>query len=455
MVPDDVNEVHLFFLGIGGIGMSALARYYNNKGHRISGYDRTCTPLTIALEAEGMDVFYTDSPALMASPPDYVVFTPAINEGQLFTHFKSLGIPMHKRSEVLGRITRGKFTIAVAGTHGKTTVCSMITHLLRSAKRPVTAFLGGISNDLGSNFCFAENAEFLIVEADEFDRSFLTLNPSIAVITSMDPDHLDIYGEASSLREAFLSFVGRVEPNGVLLQKAGLPVARISGKSKSYAQGDLADYRSHITENNGISTVFNLVVGHQRFEDLSMNYPGWHNIENMTAALAACIEAGVAVDELRDGVSSYSGVHRRFEIVIHSPDLVFIDDYAHHPVELNAIITSVRELFPGRHISGIFQPHLFSRTRDFADGFAESLSLLDALYLLDIYPAREKPIAGVDANLILDKVLIKNRKLVTKEQITEEGYFKDKNLQVLLTLGAGDVSDIVKPLKDNLLKEYL
>lgn len=452
MVPENPEHLHLFFLGVGGIGMSALARYYNLKGYHISGYDRTCTELTLALEREGVDVFYTDDPSHLTSAPDYVIYTPAIKEGMLLQHFRQNKTPMYKRAEVLGNIARSKFTIAVAGTHGKTTISSMIAHLLWASGRQCTAFLGGISNNLGSNFCFSSVAPFLVVEADEFDRSFHTLQPQIAVISSMDPDHLDIYGDAANMQEAFVQFGRLVKPQGTLICKSGLPQWETLSKQVRYASLDAADYCTHIVEINGLETRFNLVANQIRYEDLILNYPGWHNLENMTAAIAACSEAGIPVEELREGIASYSGVHRRFEVIINSSKLVFIDDYAHHPEELRAIITAARETFPGKRITGIFQPHLYSRTRDFADEFAASLSLLDELYLLDIYPAREKPIEGVSSTLILDAVLIKNKKLVTKDTLKGDDFFKDKNLQVLLTLGAGDISDLARPLKDNLLK---
>ncbi|MBU1822414.1 MAG: UDP-N-acetylmuramate--L-alanine ligase, partial [Bacteroidetes bacterium] len=420
-----------YFDGIGGIGMSALARWFNVNGFAVGGYDRTPTPLTDTLESEGVTICFDDAvehiPESFREHPasTLVVYTPAIPaEHRQMTFFRTHNFEMQKRSQVLGFITRSLRTIGVAGTHGKTTTSSMVAHLLRSAGVNCTAFLGGITQNYGTNFLLNEptdNAEEIVcvVEADEFDRSFLTLFPDLAIVTSTDADHLDIYGQHDALLESFRTFVGQIKPGGRLFMKEGLEIAgSTQAKVEQYALKS-GSYHSDNLRIENARFIFDLLYPDGRIKDISMMVPGYHNIENAIAAAAAVLSLGVAPDHIREGLRTYRGVRRRFEYIIETNDKVFIDDYAHHPTEIEAFLTSVRALYPGKHITAVFQPHLFTRTRDFADGFAESLSLADRLLLLDIYPARELPIAGVTSEMLLEKVVIKDKKLVTKKELIE------------------------------------
>jgi UDP-N-acetylmuramate--alanine ligase len=453
----------VYFLGIGGIGMSALARYFAEKGIQVSGYDKTPSTLTDELITEGMEIHFEEDPDLIPADTDLVVYTPAIPEdNREMIHILKKGLPLMKRAEVLGTITAGTPTIAIAGTHGKTTTSTLIAHILYQAGIPFIAFLGGISKNYHSNFIAGEgftpgilryatgSPDFFVVEADEFDRSFLYLHPHIAVITSTDPDHLDVYRDVDRMKQSFAEFASQVIPGGFLLIKKGigLPVT---------ARPGITQYTYHIAEGSDFHAAglkvreglyhFDLITpAGEGFRNLTLGLPGMFNLENAVAASAVTCLAGVKEGLLRNALSSYRGVRRRFDFQILRKDLVYIDDYAHHPEELKACIQAVREIYPGRRITGVFQPHLFTRTRDLADDFARSLELLDELYLLEIYPAREKEIPGVNAAMLLEKVGLKEKRILGKERLVEE--LVARKPQVLLTLGAGDIDQLVTPITE-------
>jgi UDP-N-acetylmuramate--alanine ligase len=448
---------NIYFIGIGGIGMSALARYFKQLGKNVSGYDRTETELTDKLVSEGIAIHYTDNidlvdNAVLDNPHQTaVVYTPAVPQNHKeLNYLRDKGFTLYKRAEILGLITRETFTIAVGGTHGKTTTSCLVAHLLRHAGLGCGAFLGGISTNFNSNFVLPDaNAaqDITVTEADEFDRSFLQLSPNIAVITSMDADHLDIYGQHSSLLESFHLFAHKIKPNGTLFVRYGQPFdTELKNITvNTYGLGDGAQYyAANISINNG-SYYFDLITPQQAYTNLKLGMPGIHNVENAVAASAIALQMGVSEELLRSGLAGFLGVKRRFEYIINRTNFVYIDDYAHHPTELEAAIKSARQLYPGKKLLGIFQPHLYSRTRDFVDGFAHSLSLLDEVILLDIYPARELPIEGVSSEIIFNKITIDNKTLCTKAQLLS--VIKDKQTDVLLTLGAGDIDQLVQPLK--------
>lgn len=453
----------VYFLGIGGIGMSAIARYFLASGKKVAGYDKTSTPLTDALQREGMEISFEDHvdaiprafKAGHAKDDTLVVLTPAVPAHHTgLNYFREHNFTVLKRSQVLGLITEGQTTYGVAGTHGKTTTSSILAHILSIAGRNVSAFLGGISVNLSSNLLSGrpdQSDHEIVVEADEFDRSFLTLYPAAAIITSMDPDHLDIYGSKEEMHRNYRLFASQVDAAGFVVVKSGLDIGTTTAKQIRYSLTDSdADYRGvNVVVKNG-RYVFDLVTPGYAIEGLTLGLPGRHNVENAVAAAALVLETGTDIASLQLGLSSYKGVQRRFEYHIHSAETVYIDDYAHHPEELRAAILSARELFPGKKITGVFQPHLYSRTRDFADGFAEALSLLDCCYLLAIYPAREEPIPGVDADIIFDRMTIQERYLITRDELLAE--ISAKKPEVLLTLGAGDIDQLVSPIK-KLLQE--
>ena len=450
----DLNNIHsVYFLGIGGIGMSALARYFKAKGKHVSGYDKTPTSLTNELIAEGIDVHFEDNidiinPKILNSKSELlVVYTPAVpKEHKEYCYFIENGFTIKKRSEVLGLITKQHFTVAVAGTHGKTTTSSIVAHILKHSGIDCTAFLGGITQNYHTNLLLSDKSNIIVVEADEYDRSFLTLYPDIAIITSVDPDHLDIYGDKKHLEESFNLFAKQVKPNGKLIAKKGLALEdEITKKSLSYSVVSTADFHaSNIRVEEG-SFIFDLESKIENIEAITFNVPGRHNVENAVAAAAAAQLIGVEGNEIKNALNSFKGVKRRFEYQVNSKDLIYIDDYAHHPEELKACINAVRELYPGKKITGVFQPHLYSRTRDFADGFAGSLDLLDECILLDIYPARELPIEGVSSQMLLKKMHIQNKILLQKNELVKD--IKNRELEVLLTLGAGDIDQLVEPIK--------
>lgn len=444
----------IYFVGIGGIGMSSLARYFHQKGYQVSGYDKTPSPVTRGLEKEGISITFDETPNPNEPLPDFVVRTPAVPaDNPLFGYFEQKRIPLYKRSEVLGMITRESPTIAVAGTHGKTTVSTLTAHLLKHAGVRCAAFLGGISLNYNTNLLLDDEAEWTVVEADEYDRSFLQLYPKIGTITSVDADHLDIYSSAQDLQNTFKEFTSQIDRDGKLIinDRVGILLDG-PGKPLVYSSYQSADIRALNLKSNHGHSHFDMEIHGQLYPNFVLSFPGRHNVENACAAVAAAIEAGVSPDACREGLSTFKGIFRRYEFKINNDDLIYIDDYAHHPEELRAVIEATRELFPGKSITGIFQPHLFSRTQDFADEFAESLSLLDEILLLDIYPAREKPLPGVDSRMLLERIVIKNKKLVKKDALLAKDFFKNKNLQILMTLGAGDIGELVNPLRDNLLE---
>jgi len=442
----NINNIHnVFFIGIGGIGMSALARYFQAKGKYVAGYDKTQTELTDNLITIGINVHFEDSLEKIDSPfydieTTLVVYTPAVpgNHKQL-GYFKEKGYVVLKRSQVLGLITEHTFCLAIAGTHGKTTTTSILGHLMHECNVPLTAFLGGISENYNSNLIL-KGTEVSVVEADEFDRSFLTLSPNIACITSMDADHLDIYGDASQLRKSFEDFSKRVKPKGKLFVKKGLPLQGIT-----YGIEDNSDYSvQNIKIQNG-TYVFDVKTPKTVLKDLQFNLPGRHNLSNALIALAMAVEYGCPYRQLAEALASYKGVKRRFTYQIKTDNFIYIDDYAHHPEEINAVYQAIREMYPGKKILAIFQPHLFSRTRDFADDFAKSLSQFDEIILLDIYPARELPIEGITSTWLLSKIENLNKQLINKAEMTQK--IHESNAQILLTIGAGDIGEEVKHIK--------
>jgi len=447
----ELNDIQtIYFIGIGGIGMSALARYFRGHGAEVHGYDRTETDLTRALAAEGMRVHYDDDVRHIPAKVDLVVWTPAVpQEHSELAWFREHGTPIMKRAEVLGIISKGKRCIAVAGTHGKTTTSTMTAHLLRSAGVDATAFLGGISANLGSNFVEGKS-DWVVVEADEYDRSFLHLHPDIAVLNSLDPDHLDIYGSAEAVVETYKQFVRQIKPGGTLLYKHGLPLADVAEELRAAGRKvltfgiDGGDYEAHNLRVEDGRLAFGIKSSIYHWDDLCLQSPGRHNVENATASWAAVHCAGAFVPGMSEALANFRGVKRRFEFIVRRSDVVYVDDYAHHPAELQATIGAARMLFPGKKITGVFQPHLFTRTRDFADGFAAALDQLDECWLLPIYPAREKPIPGIDSELILSKMNLLKKKLVSKTDLLNE--IQGSHLEILLTMGAGDIDTFVQPI---------
>lgn len=447
----NLQDIHkAYFIGVGGIGMSALARYFNSRGVAVFGYDKTATKLTKKLVDEGIKIHYQDDVDQIPEGIDIVVYTPAIpKEHKELNYFLENNFPVMKRAAVLGLISKRMRTIGVAGTHGKTTTSSILTHLLQTAKLDSTSFLGGIAQNYESNYVNGKG-EWVIAEADEFDRSFLHLHPEMAIIMSMDADHLDIYGDEKSIKNSFHAFAGKVKAGGKLflntklqLDKSGLEAIQILTFGI-----DAGDYRAeNIRVKNGVF-MFDFKSPVENINDIKFLLPGRHNVENATAAISIAQQLGVNAEAIKKALVSFKGIKRRFEIIYRSNDVVYIDDYAHHPTELTAAIQAARELFPTRKISGIFQPHLYSRTQDFADGFAQALDLLDEIFLMDIYPARELPIEGVSSKLIFDQLKNPNKSLVSKNNLMQQ--LKQANLDVLLTLGAGDVDRFVHPIKNML-----
>lgn len=454
---NDIRQV--YFLGIGGIGMSALARYFAGQGIPVSGYDRTETPLTAALENEGIDVHYTDDPSLMPADlhPDnsLIVYTPAVpaSHSELNTLIDR-GFRIYKRAAVLGIICNSQRAIAIAGTHGKTSVTTMTAHIMKTSAVGCSAFLGGISKNYQSNLLTdSGGSNWVVAEADEFDRSFLQLTPELAVVTSMDADHLDVYGTHEKVIESFTLFAGQIRPGGALVVKKGLPLDNISsGNYRKYTYsiaGDADFCAENITLKEGYYE-FNLKTPDGRIDQLVLNYPGRLNVENAVAASAVSLLAGVSPDDVRKALATYTGVKRRFDIHLKNEKYLLIDDYAHHPEELRATISSVRELYPDKTITGVFQPHLYSRTRDFAAGFASSLDLLDEIVLLEIYPARELPIEGVSSELIFNQLTKKKKQLCRRSELV--GLAASFKPGVVIMMGAGDIEGLVEPVKEVLLK---
>ncbi|NMH88446.1 UDP-N-acetylmuramate--L-alanine ligase [Flavivirga algicola] len=442
----NLNNIHnIYFVGIGGVGMSALARYFHANNKCVAGYDKTQTDITNGLLVLGIEVHFEDSvdniPAsFLDVEKTLVVYTPAIpNSHSELTYFNTNAYKVLKRSQILGLITENTFCLAVAGTHGKTTTTSILGHLMNKCDVPLTAFLGGISENYNSNLIL-NGTEVSVVEADEFDRSFLTLSPDMACITSMDADHLDIYGDASELKKTFEDFSKRLKPNGKLFVRNGLPLEGVT-----YGIEDNSDYAiQNIKVENG-TYVFDVKTPKTVLEDLRFNLPGRHNLLNALIAMAMALEYGCSSKQLIEALESFKGVKRRFTYHIKTENLVFIDDYAHHPEEINAVHQAVREMYPDEKVLAIFQPHLYSRTRDFIEGFAESLSQFDELLLLDIYPARELPIEGVTSAWLLSKINNENKQLVNKKELLPA--IHNSAAKIILTIGAGDIGEQVKRIK--------
>ncbi len=430
--------------------MSALARYFLAKGYHVHGYDRTATALTVQLEKEGMVIHYHDDITLIPSETGLVIFTPAIPESNSEYQFllKS-GVRMMKRAEVLGMLSSEYQTIACAGTHGKTTTSCLVSYLMQQSHKDCQAFLGGISRNFNNNLHISETSRYMVVEADEYDRSFLHLHPFIAIITSIDSDHLDIYNDHESVIEAFSNFTKNIVQSGSLIIKKGLEsILDLPSDLNvfTYSVIDKADfYASDISLVKGLYH-FDFIYPNGKINNLVLGIPGLYNVENAVAALAAGILAGVRPDELSIGLETFKGVSRRFDIRIKQDNLVYIDDYAHHPEEIKACVSSARAMFPTNKITGIFQPHLFSRTRDFAPAFAESLAMLDEVILLPIYPARELPIPGIDSHMLFDLIVHPEKKLLEMNELPE--YFEGKHTEVLLTMGAGDIDTLVLPIEN-------
>jgi len=463
MLLDRIQRV--YFLGIGGIGMSSLARFFRSRGIAVAGYDRTQTPLTRALVSEGISIHYEDDPEKIpfvirkhpSEPETLIIYTPAIPGDMLeLNYFTDNGYLLHKRSEILGLITRNYDSLAVAGTHGKSTVTAMIAQILIESGAGCTAFLGAISKSINSNLVLSDQSPWAVVEADEFDRSFLQLNPTMACITSMDPDHLDIYGDYKSMVQGFTDFVNRIKPQSKLLIKYGLPLRPDAGRNQKVLTYSLdcpdSDYHALNINQVEMGYRFDLVTPDGILKDILSCVPGITNVENAVAAAGLTRMAGISAEGIRKGIGSFAGLVRRFDVRFNKGGVIYIDDYAHHPNEISALIRSIRMLFPARKVTGIFQPHLYSRTRDFAAGFADSLGKLDELILLDLYPAREKPVAGVDSGMIFDLVELANKRLCTKADLikTLESY----SPEILLTIGAGDIDQLCEPVI-KYLEEYV
>ncbi len=455
----NLNQIHnVYFLGIGGIGMSALARYFISLNKVVSGYDRAETQLTRELADEGMVIHYTENVKLIPkqfhnSKNTLVIFTPAVpqNHSELL-YFRHGGFEIKKRAEVLGIISTANDVLAVAGTHGKTTTSTMVAHLLKNSPTDCNAFLGGIAINYNNNLLLSKTSSYVVVEADEYDRSFLKLNPKAAIITSIDADHLDIYGTFEEYQSAFRQFVSQIKTGGFLIIKKGLEIGNVSTNIQQYTYSlkDEANYYAkNITIQNGYYH-YDVVTPSSTIENVKLGFPGLLNVENSIAAIAMAHLIGIGNNDIRTAMESFLGVKRRFEYHIKTDNLVFIDDYGHHPEELRYTIESVREMFPSKKITGIFQPHLFSRTNDFATEFAQSLSLLNELILLEIYPARELPMPGVSSQMVFDKVTIANKHLCPKADLLSFIEAMDMP-EVIITMGAGDIDTFIEPIKEILL----
>ena len=449
----------VYFIGIGGIGMSALARYFHSKGAKVSGYDKTRSFLTKELEEAGIRIHYEENVELIPKDAELVVYTPAVpKDHEELAYYQQNGFKVVKRSDVLQLITESSFNICIAGTHGKTTITTMVAHLLRHTGYGCNAFLGGISVNYGTNFWSSER-NVSVVEADEYDRSFLKLSPDIAIVTAMDPDHLDIYGTAEAMEQAFIDFSSRIKPGGLLISKLGLTRTKdLNGSRKlTYSvQNKNADaHAENIKMMNG-SYEFDVVIKDKRIGKVNLNIGGMHNVENAIAAITAVSSLHIDEERIKSAVADFKGVKRRFEYIIPpSPrsgegrgEVVFIDDYAHHPEELRALISGARSLFSDKKCTMIFQPHLYTRTRDLADGFAEVLDMADEVILLPVYPARELPIAGVSSEMILNKMKNKNKKVLDKEELKEWVKKDFVKKGVLMTAGAGDIDLLVEPIRE-------
>lgn len=452
---DQIQKV--YFIGIGGIGMSALARFFHFHGKNVSGYDKTPTVLTQQLIDEGMNIHFEDNVNLIPKDADLVVYTPAVpKDHQELNWYLQNHVPVMKRSQVLGIITKSTFNICIAGTHGKTTITTMVAHLLRDTGYGCNAFLGGIAVNYNSNYWSSER-QVCVVEADEYDRSFLQLHPDIAIVTAMDPDHLDIYGDRSSFEQAFIDFTKQIKAGGMLIRKKGLSREADLNAATTYTYGNVKDAQVrpvNIKGENGSNT-FDVVAPDWTLEGLTLHMAGWHNVENITAAIAVAKYLGIEDEKIRTAVDSFRGVKRRFEYIIkeiqadNAQTRIMIDDYAHHPEELRALLTGAKKLFPDLKLTLVFQPHLYSRTRDFADEFSASLSLADEVYLMPIYPARELPVEGVTSEMLVNKITVPCTLLEDKEQILsliENRVHQGNTPQLLITAGAGNIDTMVLPI---------
>ena len=473
--------MNYYFLGIGGIGMSALARFFHRRGDTVSGYDRTRSPLTEELENEGISVHYDDAPDRLPKDIDLVVYTPAVPKDLLeYQALEQRGVRIEKRSQVLGELTRGKKCIAVAGTHGKTTTSTLIAHLLNEADCGCSAFLGGISKNLGGNLLVNNKSEYVVVEADEYDRSFLQLHPHMAVITATDPDHLDIYGDHEHMLEAYAQFANQTDPDGHLFLKEGIFMREDGEPYIEYGHAhhdheEHGEHTHHVSLNTPLSTYtargidadyyainvrtyngnlfFDMRTPDGVFYDLELCGTALFNVENAVAASAVALSCGLDQYQLRNGLKTFAGVRRRFDYRIREKELVYIDDYAHHPQEIRSTLESIRYLYPGKRVVGIFQPHLYTRTRDLADEFAQVLGTLDELIMMPIYPAREKPILGVTSSMVLRKVDSMSKYLCTPDQVLE--LVPALCPDVVVTLGAGDIDRLVPRLEATLREQML
>lgn len=443
----DIKRV--YFAGIGGIGMSALARFFREQGTVVNGYDKTETELTKHLVSEGMGVHYTDDITLLDKEAELVIYTPAIPKDQKeLNWYRDNNYPVYKRSDVLQWITEAMHAVTVAGTHGKTTISTMIAYLLRETNYGCNAFLGGISVNYGRNYWSSKN-DTAVIEADEYDRSFLKLFPDVAVLTAIDPDHLDIYGTAAEMESAFIQYTKNIKPDGTLLVKHGLHrQSELKGPTTvTYSlQNDAADvYADNIMQKDG-GYIFDIVAADWKIEQLHLQVGGMHNVENAVAAVAVTQMLGIHPALVKTALAGFKGIKRRFEYLVKTDKVVYIDDYAHHPAELAALIKSAKHLFAGRRCVVAFQPHLFSRTRDFADGFAESLDMADEVILLDIYPARELPMEGVTSQMIADRMSNPAHTILSKEGLI--AYVKAAPLDLFITAGAGDIDKLTEPIKE-------
>ncbi len=439
----------IYFVGVGGIGMSALARYFNAKGVRVSGYDKTETALTKQLVKEGIKVHYEDNVEFIDKVAQLIVYTPAVpKDHKELNYYQQNNYTVVKRSDVLGAITNSSYNICVAGTHGKTTTSTMVAHILQHSGYGCNAFLGGIAVNYNSNF-WSSQKNVCVVEADEYDRSFLKLSPDVAIITAMDADHLDIYGTAENVEQAFIDFSARVKNGGMLLSKFGLKRTaelKAANHLTYHLNNENADvYAVNIKMNSG-SYQFDVVTKSWQLTDVVLNMGGMHNIENMIVAIAVAHNLKITDEKIKAAVSSFKGVKRRFEYIVKNEEQIFIDDYAHHPDELRALLTGAKNLFPDKKCTIIFQPHLYSRTKDFADGFAKSLDLADTIILLPIYPARELPVKGVNSEMILNKMANNDKCILSKNEI--EVWIKNNSTELLITAGAGDIDTLVEPIKN-------
>lgn len=452
---------HFYFLGIGGIGMSAIARYYKTHGFEVAGYDRMQTRLTSTLETENIYTTYEDKvsdiPAIFRNATKtLVVLTPAIpDDHPQLVYFRENDFKIMKRAEILGYITRYNKGICISGTHGKTTTSTITAHLFKQSKVDCNAFLGGISANYQTNLLLSKESNFVVIEADEYDRSFHHLSPYMAVITSTDADHLDIYKTHEAMKESFEHFASLIQPGGALIIRKGIeihPDLQKGVRVYSYSMEDGGDFHAENIRISSTEIRFDFITPTETIADMRLRVPAKINVENSVAAMALAWLGGVTSEELRTGLSSYSGVNRRFQVIYQNPNMVYIDDYAHHPAELRAGITSIKEMFPNKKVTGIFQPHLYTRTRDFANEFSETLSLLDELILTDIYPARELPIEGVNPELILNKMTSENKSYCPKSELIE--YLKNKNdIEVLVTFGAGDIEALVPAIREVMIEK--